>query len=91
MDDGWTVGDIYRLIATINTGLQIVGLAVCCAGLWLLSQGRKDLLGLLALGLMVCVIQTLVFVLLTMVYIGTSIEEAHHDEHHGEEHAHAAA
>lgn len=43
----------------------------------------------LALGLMVCIIQTLVFVLLTMIYIGLSVADAHGDEHHGEAHGHA--
>ncbi len=42
----------------------------------------------LALGLLVCCIQTLVFVLLSMVYIGLAVQEAHHDDHHGAE-AHA--
>ena len=44
----------------------------------------------MALGLMVCVIQTLVFVLLTMIYIGLAVADAHGDDHgHGEEaHAH---
>lgn len=44
----------------------------------------------LALGLMVCLIQTLVFVLLTMIYIGLSVEDAHgHGDAHGGEHGHA--
>ena len=43
----------------------------------------------LALGLMVSLIQTLVFVLLTMIYIGLSVADTHGDEHHGAEaHAH---
>jgi F-type H+-transporting ATPase subunit a len=37
-----------------------------------------------ALGLMVCMIQTFVFVLLTMVYIGMAVADAHHDEHHAD-------
>lgn len=40
----------------------------------------------LALGLMVSIVQTLVFVLLSMIYIGMAVEEAHHEEeahHHG--------
>ena len=41
----------------------------------------------LALGLLVSMIQTFVFVLLTMIYIALSVEEAHHDD----EHHHAAA
>lgn len=50
----------------------------------------------LALGLMVSVVQTLVFVLLSMIYISLSVAEAHHDDHHehaheGEGHAAAAA
>ncbi len=42
------------------------------------------------LGLMVCVIQTVVFVLLTMVYIGMSVQDSHvdHDEHN---HSHTAS
>ncbi len=44
----------------------------------------------LALGLVVCIVQTLVFVLLTMIYIALAVEDAHHDEHHAQEaHAHA--
>lgn len=44
----------------------------------------------MALGLMVCVVQTLVFVLLTTIYIGLSVQEAHHgDEEHGHDHGHA--
>lgn len=44
----------------------------------------------LALGLMVCMIQTFVFVLLSTIYIALAVEEAHHDDHHHEEaHAHA--
>jgi F-type H+-transporting ATPase subunit a len=41
----------------------------------------------LILGLLVSVIQTLVFVLLTMIYIGLAVEDAHHgdEHHHGEE------
>ncbi|MBI5495558.1 MAG: F0F1 ATP synthase subunit A [Deltaproteobacteria bacterium] len=38
------------------------------------------------LGFLVCVIQTAVFCILTCVYIGTSVAEAHHDE----DHAHGA-
>lgn len=48
----------------------------------------------LALGLMVCMIQTFVFVLLSMIYIGLAVEDAHaHDEehHHGVETAAAHA
>ena len=45
----------------------------------------------LGLGLMVCMIQTLVFVLLSIIYIALAVEEAHHDDHHDEEHGHAAA
>jgi len=41
----------------------------------------------LAMGVLVSFVQTLVFVLLTMVYIGLAVEEAHHDEHH---HGHEA-
>jgi len=44
----------------------------------------------LGLGLMVCMIQTLVFVLLSIIYIALAVEEAHHDDHHDEEHGHAA-
>jgi F-type H+-transporting ATPase subunit a len=36
----------------------------------------------LVLGLMVCLIQTLVFVLLTMVYLGLAVAEQHHDDAH---------
>ncbi|MEO0814032.1 MAG: F0F1 ATP synthase subunit A [Myxococcota bacterium] len=36
------------------------------------------------LGLFVSFVQTLVFVLLTIVYISLSVEEHHHDEHHGD-------
>ncbi len=46
----------------------------------------------LLLGLIVCVVQTLVFVLLTMIYIGLSVADSHHDESahaEGEAHAHA--
>lgn len=44
----------------------------------------------MALGLMVCAIQTLVFVLLSMIYIGLSVQEAHHhDDHHEHAEAHA--
>lgn len=45
----------------------------------------------LALGLIVCVVQTLVFVLLSIIYIALSVEEAHHDEAHAgqsDDHAH---
>jgi F-type H+-transporting ATPase subunit a len=47
----------------------------------------------LTLGLLVCVIQTLVFVLLTMIYIGLATADAHgHDDHgHAEAHGHEAA
>lgn len=41
----------------------------------------------LALGLLVCVIQTLVFVLLSMIYLKMAIEVAHHDDH-DEHHQH---
>ena len=46
----------------------------------------------LLLGFIVCLVQTIVFVLLTTIYIALAVEEAHHDggEHH-EEAAHAAA
>ena len=45
----------------------------------------------LALGLMVCIIQTLVFVLLSMIYIALAVEEAHHDDHdHAAAHGAAA-
>jgi F-type H+-transporting ATPase subunit a len=44
----------------------------------------------LLLGFVVCLVQTMVFVLLTMIYIGLAVEEAHHDEHAHEE-AHAQA
>lgn len=43
-----------------------------------------------ALGLIVCVVQAVVFVLLTTVYIALAIEDEHHDEH-AHEAAHAAA
>ena len=44
----------------------------------------------LALGLLVCTIQTFVFVLLSIIYIALAVEDAHHgDEHHGDGHAHA--
>jgi F-type H+-transporting ATPase subunit a len=46
----------------------------------------------MALGLMVCTIQTLVFCLLSMIYIALAVQEAHHgDDHehaHGDAHAH---
>lgn len=42
----------------------------------------------LTLGLLVCIIQTLVFVLLTMIYIGLATADAHG---HGDEHAHGHA
>jgi len=45
----------------------------------------------LLLGLIVCLVQTLVFVLLTMIYIGLSVAESHQDEHEEEEEAHAHA
>jgi len=38
----------------------------------------------LALGLLVCCVQTLVFVLLSIIYIALAVEEAHHDDHHHE-------
>jgi F-type H+-transporting ATPase subunit a len=38
------------------------------------------------LGLMVCVIQTIVFSLLSIVYIGLAVQEAHHGDEHHEEH-----
>jgi len=44
------------------------------------------------LGLMVAVVQTLVFVLLTMIFIGLAVAGAHDDAHeaeHGEAHAHS--
>ncbi|MBI5508526.1 MAG: F0F1 ATP synthase subunit A [Deltaproteobacteria bacterium] len=44
----------------------------------------------LLLGFIVCLVQTLVFVLLTMIYIGLSVAETHHDEEHDEEHEAAA-
>ena len=43
----------------------------------------------LGLGLMVCMIQTLVFILLSMIYIGMAVEDTHGDEHHDEAVAHA--
>ena len=43
----------------------------------------------MALGLMVCVVQTLVFVLLTMIYIGLAVASSH-DEEHDEGHDKAA-
>jgi F-type H+-transporting ATPase subunit a len=39
----------------------------------------------MALGLMVCTIQTLVFVLLSVIYVALAVQEAHH----GDEHTHA--
>ena len=42
----------------------------------------------MALGLMVCLVQTLVFVLLTMIYIGLSVASSHDEEH---EHGHDEA
>lgn len=45
---------------------------------------------IMVLGIIVCVVQTLVFCMLSVVYIGMAIEEHHHDEHeHDGEHAHA--
>ena len=41
-----------------------------------------------ALGLLVCTIQTVVFMLLSMIYIGLAVADSHHDDH-GEEGAHA--
>ncbi|MBI3180226.1 MAG: ATP synthase F0 subunit A, partial [Deltaproteobacteria bacterium] len=44
------------------------------------------------LGLIVCVVQTLVFVLLTMIYIALAVEQSHSEHEHtpgGEAHAHA--
>jgi F-type H+-transporting ATPase subunit a len=38
----------------------------------------------LALGLLVCCVQTMVFVLLSIIYIALAVEEAHHDDHHHE-------
>lgn len=46
----------------------------------------------MALGLMVAFVQTLVFVLLTMIYVGLSVASSHDDEHEAaadKEHAHA--
>jgi F-type H+-transporting ATPase subunit a len=40
------------------------------------------------LGIIVCIVQTIVFCLLTTVYIGLATEPMHHEEH-GEGHAHA--
>lgn len=53
-------------------------------------------LPVMALGLIVCIVQTVVFCLLTMVYIAIAVEEHHHDEEHGDhghdhDHAHAHA
>jgi F-type H+-transporting ATPase subunit a len=45
----------------------------------------------LALGLLVCLVQTLVFVLLSMIYIGMAVAESHHDEHEHDATAAAAA
>lgn len=42
----------------------------------------------IALGLIVCTVQTLVFCLLSMIYIALAVQEAHHDDH---EHEHEAA
>jgi len=39
-------------------------------------------LPVMVLGVIVCVVQTLVFCLLSVVYIGMAIEDLHHDEHH---------
>ena len=36
----------------------------------------------LALGLLVCTVQTMVFVLLSIIYIALAVEDAHHDDHH---------
>lgn len=41
---------------------------------------------IIVLGIIVCVVQSLVFCMLSVVYIGMAIEEHHHDEH---EHEHA--
>ena len=41
----------------------------------------------LALGLLVCTIQTFVFVLLSIIYIALAVEEAHHGDEHHEAHA----
>ncbi len=46
-------------------------------------------LPLMALGLLVCIVQTLVFTLLTIVYLALAVEE--HDHDHAGDHAHAAA
>ncbi len=40
------------------------------------------------LGLIVCVVQTIVFCLLTTVYIGLATEPMHHEEEHGHGHGH---
>ena len=45
----------------------------------------------MGLGLMVCVIQTLVFCLLSMIYIALAVQEAHHGDDHGHDHAHTEA
>jgi hypothetical protein len=52
----------------------------------------------LILGTLVCIVQTLVFSLLAMVYIQGAVEHDHGDDHgeghgdgHGHEHAHAEA
>lgn len=42
----------------------------------------------MVLGLMVCSIQTLVFCLLSMIYIGLAVQEAHHGDDHGHAHDH---
>ena len=42
------------------------------------------------LGFLVCLIQTAVFCILTTVYIGTSVQAAHHDDDHGHGDAHKA-
>jgi F-type H+-transporting ATPase subunit a len=35
----------------------------------------------MVLGMIVCIVQTLVFCLLSVVYIGMAIEDLHHEEH----------
>ncbi len=43
--DGWDITDWFRLIATVSAGIQIVGLAVCFAGLWFVVRDSDDRIG----------------------------------------------